>query len=85
MLIPELIVKEEHMALSPDSDKETVCYVLTKEQAKRVRALAELRSTPHRTVALSEVAREVVAAGLEAILRADHGSFGSSTDTVKAA
>ena len=59
------------MALSPDSTLETASFVLTKDQVRRLRALRDLRQSDHRRISLSDVMREVVEEGLDAVL---HGS-----------
>lgn len=58
------------MALGPDSELETASFVLTKDQVRRLRALRDLRKSDHQRVTLSDVAREVVNEGLDAVSRA---------------
>lgn len=55
------------MALAKDSNREVLSLILTKEQARRLRAIATLRTTEYQRVSLSDVAREIVALGLDSI------------------
>lgn len=52
------------MPIKTSGGLETVSVMLTSEQARRLRALREMRSSDHCRVSLSDVAREVVEAGL---------------------
>lgn len=73
------------MPVSGASNLKTVSLVLTKDQVRRMRALAELRSSSHRKVGLSEVAKEVVEAGLGSISHAPLSTSDASNSTEVAA
>lgn len=55
------------MSLADQSSLEVVSLVLTKEQARRLREMRDTQKSDHRRVSLSDVAREVVEAGLVVI------------------
>lgn len=59
------------MALSENSELKTESLVLTKEQSRRLRELRDSRKSPLKRVTLSDVAREVVEAGLASISHAE--------------
>jgi hypothetical protein len=73
------------MPVSQRGNLKTVSLVLTKEQVRRMTALAALRSSEHRTVGLSEVAKEVVEAGLKSISHTPISSFDASNNGAEAA
>lgn len=74
------------MALREDGDLAALSLVLTREQAGRLRSLATARSSKHRKVSISDVAREVVEAGLELVFRAPNtGIDGTAEDAEKEA
>ena len=57
------------MPVPADSDLKTVAIVVTKEQDRRIRARRDSLTTPLRRVSLSDVYREVIERGLEALSR----------------
>jgi hypothetical protein len=63
-----------------DGDYKTMALVLTTDQTKRLRALAELRSTKMQRTSISEVAREVVEAGLAKVSSARYSDLTASGD-----
>ncbi|MCG3177329.1 MAG: hypothetical protein MOGMAGMI_02301 [Candidatus Omnitrophica bacterium] len=73
------------MALGPDSELETASFVLTKDQVRRLRALRDLRKSDHQRVTLSDVAREVVNEGLDAVSRAPNIALTASREEGEAA
>ncbi len=52
------------MAVKVGDKLEKVSLVLTTDQVRRLKALAQLRATDWRRVSMSDVSREVVEAGL---------------------
>lgn len=72
------------MPVPRSSDLETVSLVLGKDQVRRLRALHALRSSAWSRVSFSEIAREVVEAGLVAILRAPDSTKSASNETDEA-
>lgn len=73
------------MTLGPNSELETVALVLTKEQARRLRAIVAVRKTAHRRTSLSEVGREIVELGLAEISRAPLTGFTSTSEIASSA
>lgn len=55
------------MALAANSDLTKESFIITKEQARRLRALRDLRKTPSNRINLSDIAREVIEAGLNEV------------------
>lgn len=55
------------MALAANSDLTKESFIITKEQARRLRALRDLRKTPTNRINLSDIAREVIEAGLDKV------------------
>lgn len=74
------------MPLATDSPLTTISAVLTKDQVRRLNALRELRSAPYRRVGFSEILREAVEVGIDAILRGPDSTFQTSpTNTEESA
>lgn len=55
------------MVLAENSELKTESLVLTKDQSRRLREIRDSRKTPFNRVTLSDVARDVVEAGLAVI------------------
>ncbi len=73
------------MALSENSALKTESLVLTKDQSRRLREIRDARKTPLKRVTLSDVAREVVEAGLASISYAEFsGNIASDKEAVPA-
>jgi hypothetical protein len=66
------------MALSKDSDMETMSLILLKEQTGTIRAIAKARTTRHQKVSISDVGREIVALGLETYLSRPYIGIGTN-------
>lgn len=60
------------MPVPENSELKTVSFVLTQEQVRRLRARKEMRSSKLHRVSFSDVCREVVEAGLEALTHASN-------------
>lgn len=73
------------MPVSERSKLKTVSLVLRKDQVERLRMIATLRSSPNRTVGLSEVAKEIVEAGLQSVSHAPISSSTASREVAEAA
>lgn len=71
------------MPTAKNSHLQTVSFVLTREQVRRMRALSELRSSELRKVNFSEIVREVVERGLGSISQAPFSDLSASDVTAK--
>jgi len=73
------------MPLNPDTSRFTVItFNLTREQVERLRQVREERQANHRSVSLSDVARDVVQIGLDHVSRAPFSDNVASEDVVPA-
>ncbi len=67
------------MPVASDSSLKTVSLVLTKDQVRRMKALAVLQSSDLRRVSFSDIGREIVEAGLRSISHVSDMNFGTMT------
>lgn len=66
------------MALSKQSDREVMSLILLKEQSNAIRTIAKALSTPHKSVGISDVGREIVALGLREYFSPANIAIGTS-------
>lgn len=64
------------MPIKTGGGLETISLVITEEQARRLRALRDSQKTASRRISLSDIAREVIEAGLNEV------SFVALTDSI---
>ena len=70
------------MTLAENSDLQTISLILTKDQVRKLKEIRDVQHVDHRRVSLSDVGREVVAAGLLMFSHARNIGFSASAKDV---